>query len=167
MKKRGTRLLSVLISGLLLLSSFPMSAVALQQSPKAAQQRLLGDVNGDGVVNSADAMLISRHSVKLIDLTEEQLVYADVNQDGRVNSGDAQLISRYSVRIYDEIGTTTVALDRSTLTLRVGDSSALNAELSNNPCHDYTCLLYTSSARMRAILCSALPTCCPTSQWSR
>lgn len=137
MKKRGTRLLSVLISGLLLLSSFPMSAAAApQQSPKAAPQRLLGDVNGDEVVNSADAMLISRYSVKLIDLTEEQLTYADVNQDGKVNSGDAQLISRYSVRIYDEIGTTTVALDRSTLTLRVGDSSALNAKLSNNPCHD-------------------------------
>lgn len=60
---------------------------------------LLGDVNGDGKINSTDAMLILQHSVKIISLTPEQQLRADVTRDGNVNSTDAMRILQYAVKI--------------------------------------------------------------------
>ncbi len=60
---------------------------------------LLGDVNGDGNINSTDAMLILQHSVKIISLTPEQQLRADVTRDGNVNSTDAMRVLQYAVKI--------------------------------------------------------------------
>ncbi len=56
---------------------------------------LLGDVNGDGEINAADAGLISRYDVGFITLTADQLKASDVNKDGVVDAADAGIISRY------------------------------------------------------------------------
>ena len=58
---------------------------------------LLADVNQDGSVTSADAILVMRFVVGLITLDEIQLVLADVNQDGNINAGDAVLTLRKAV----------------------------------------------------------------------
>ena len=58
---------------------------------------LLADVNQDGSVTSADAILVMRFVVGLIGLDEIQLVLADVNQDGNINAGDAVLTLRKAV----------------------------------------------------------------------
>lgn len=60
---------------------------------------LLGDVNGDGNINSTDAMLVLQHAVKMITLTEEQQLRADVTHDGAINSTDAMRILQYAVKI--------------------------------------------------------------------
>ena len=60
---------------------------------------LLGDVNGDGYIDAADALLCLRASVGLITLTPEQEAAADVNHDGLVDAGDAILILRYDARL--------------------------------------------------------------------
>lgn len=60
----------------------------------------LGDVNGDGYIDAADALLCLRTSVGLIMLTPEQEAAADVNprrSDRR--PGDAILILRYDARL--------------------------------------------------------------------
>lgn len=54
--------------------------------------RKVGDVNGDGTVNSLDAAAVLKSDAGLIKLTEEQKKAADVNGDGRVNSLDAAAI---------------------------------------------------------------------------
>lgn len=59
----------------------------------------LGDVNGDGYIDSADALLCLRASVGLITLTPEQEAAADVNHDGLIDAGDAILILRYDARL--------------------------------------------------------------------
>ena len=59
----------------------------------------LGDVNGDGYIDAADALLCLRASVGLITLTPEQMTAADVNHDGLVDAGDAILILRYDARL--------------------------------------------------------------------
>lgn len=59
----------------------------------------LGDVNGDGYIDAADALLCLRASVDLITLTPEQEAAADVNHDGLINAGDAILILRYGARL--------------------------------------------------------------------
>ena len=56
-----------------------------------------GDVNGDGKVNSTDAVLILRYAAQLgVDI---DTAAADVNGDGKINSTDAVLILRYAVQL--------------------------------------------------------------------
>lgn len=56
---------------------------------------LLGDVNGDGEVNVADALIVLQYSVSLCDNVDERA--ADVNQNGSATSADASLILQYSI----------------------------------------------------------------------
>lgn len=58
-----------------------------------------GDLDGDGTVSSADALLVLRYSMNLSNLTANQLLAADVNGDGVVNSVDATLIMRQSMNV--------------------------------------------------------------------
>ncbi len=59
--------------------------------------REAGDVDGDGRVNSSDALMVLNHSVKIITLTDEQKKYADMNSDKLYNSTDALMILIKSV----------------------------------------------------------------------
>ena len=52
----------------------------------------VGDVNGDGEVDSLDAALILKHDVGKVELTVSQKKAADVNGDGEVDSLDATAI---------------------------------------------------------------------------
>lgn len=56
-----------------------------------------GDVNGDGLINAIDAMLVRRAQDGFITLTGAQSAAADVNGDGSIDSVDAALILQYSV----------------------------------------------------------------------
>lgn len=56
----------------------------------------LGDVNGDGAVDSTDAALIYRFANGRYALPEALLETADVNGDGAVDSTDAALIYRFA-----------------------------------------------------------------------
>lgn len=60
---------------------------------------LKGDVNLNGTVNLADAMLINRSKLSsslpaYIELTPIQSVVADINKNGSINTADAMLINR-------------------------------------------------------------------------
>lgn len=63
----------------------------------------LGDVNRDGVIDAADAMLCLRAAVGLVELTEEQIAAADVNHDGFVDAGDAIRILRYDAGLIESL----------------------------------------------------------------
>jgi hypothetical protein len=56
---------------------------------------LMGDVDEDGDVTEADAMLILEYVVGNILLTSDQLFLADVNRDGEVTPEDAMVILQY------------------------------------------------------------------------
>lgn len=64
--------------------------------------RLLGDVNNDGEVTSADALAILKHSVGMEKLKGVDLLVADINGDGDVTSADALLALKRSVGMLDE-----------------------------------------------------------------
>ena len=61
-----------------------------------------GDVNGDGIVNSTDAIEILRYNSKTIKLTEPQLAAANVDGSNSVDSNDAILILRYNAKTIDK-----------------------------------------------------------------
>ncbi|MEE3491949.1 M4 family metallopeptidase [Ruminococcus sp.] len=56
---------------------------------------LLGDVDGDGVVDVTDATLIQRYDVEMVELADWQLKAADVDGDGEVTILDVTWIQRY------------------------------------------------------------------------
>ena len=58
---------------------------------------LIGDINADSKINSADALLILRHAVGLTTLSGNLLISADWNGDGKVNSSDALEVLKFAV----------------------------------------------------------------------
>ena len=69
--------------------------------PKLEKDYILGDVDGNGYIEAADARLALRASVGLETLSDEQTVIADVDGSGEVESDDARLILRASVGLED------------------------------------------------------------------
>lgn len=67
-------------------------------STSSLVSKATGDINGDGKVNSADALLILRYSIGYKNaISDNALLNADANGDGRVNSADALIILRISI----------------------------------------------------------------------
>ena len=58
---------------------------------------IFGDVNGDGAVDSADAVQVKRVSVLLATLDGAYAFAGDYNADGAVDSADAVAVKRVSV----------------------------------------------------------------------
>jgi 2',3'-cyclic-nucleotide 2'-phosphodiesterase (5'-nucleotidase family) len=67
------------------------------------QSDTLGDVNGDGVIDMADALLVMRHTMGVDEIAEPNLPFADVNGDGVVDMADALLITRYVMGLIPEL----------------------------------------------------------------
>ena len=65
---------------------------------------LVGDVNGDGVVNITDATTVQKHIAQLIELEGDCLKSADANGDGAVNIADATQIQKYIAQLIDYLG---------------------------------------------------------------
>ncbi len=62
-----------------------------------------GDVNGDGLVKLADAVLMMKYLVGIVDFTDEQLATGDVTGDGKVKLADAITIQKYLVGLIKEL----------------------------------------------------------------
>ena len=60
-----------------------------------------GDLNGDGDITSADAVILAKYLADLTELSEDQLLAADLNSDGDVTSADAVLMARFLARLID------------------------------------------------------------------
>ena len=58
---------------------------------------ILGDVNGDGLVDSTDARLVLQLTVRKISASSVKVDFADVDNNGKIDSTDARLILQYSV----------------------------------------------------------------------
>ncbi len=84
------------VSGLLSLTIAASATVALPIFG-SAEGLALGDVNGDSLINSADALSVLTYSVGKREFSDEEFRRAEVTADGQVNSSDALDILRYSV----------------------------------------------------------------------
>lgn len=78
-----------------------ISAVSLAAAlTVGASAATLGDVNGDGNVNSNDALMILKYSVGL-EAGDFLTNRADMNGDGQINSSDALTVLKTSVGLID------------------------------------------------------------------
>ncbi len=72
--------------------------VIVEKSAFSGAGGLLGDVNGNGTVDSTDARLVLQYAVKKIGDSALNVALADVNGSGKVDSTDARLILQYAVK---------------------------------------------------------------------
>jgi len=91
-KNNITKILSVLLcmATVLILPSIAVSASAVEGDK-------FGDLNGDGAVTAADAIICLQASSKLTTLTEKQKKAADVFGDGEITAACARKILRVSL----------------------------------------------------------------------
>lgn len=93
MKNRRNRLISILLTALLFLTCTSFGT--------AAGVILLGDTDGNGKVDSSDALNVLRYSVGLI--KEIDVKTADTNKDGQINSADALDILQTAVGLKETV----------------------------------------------------------------
>ena len=74
-----------------------LTEIAEEGTPPIGDSNL-GDLNGDGIINSLDATLMSRLILEM-DGVEADKNVADINKDGRINSLDYSLLSRHILEI--------------------------------------------------------------------
>lgn len=60
----------------------------------AAGEPVKGDLDGNGVLNALDYLLLKRAILGTVELTDAQKAIADVNHDGKVNAIDYTLLKR-------------------------------------------------------------------------
>lgn len=82
------KLFSILSAAVIVLSVAAVMAFAVGDGKNR------GDVNGDGKVDSADAMLVMKHDAGLLSLSKDEIKRADLNGDGKIDSCDAVYILR-------------------------------------------------------------------------
>lgn len=75
------------------------SVASVTVAPAPSTELALGDVNGDGGVDSLDAAKILQYDAGLVLLTAKALERADVNKDGGVDALDASKVLQYDAGI--------------------------------------------------------------------
>lgn len=105
-------------------------------NPITESSVLLGDANNDGIVNGSDAMLVLRHALQIITLSDNQIAAADCNGDGNADIADALMIMRYCIGIpmpSPHPGTTEPTIIVDNAAASAGDTVAVTVRIENNP----------------------------------
>ena len=82
------KLFSILSAAVIALSVAAVMAFAVGDGKNR------GDVNGDGKVDSADAILVMKCDAGLLSLSNDEIKRADLNGDGKIDTCDAIYILR-------------------------------------------------------------------------
>lgn len=59
----------------------------------------LGDINGDGVINTGDTFLIKQVIMKVKNIKDEYYKSADINGDGEINTGDSFILKKHVMSV--------------------------------------------------------------------
>lgn len=94
------KVISVLLSMATLCALLCFNSFAVDEDSPPSKV-VYGDVDGNGSINSNDALRVLLCSVGEVDFSESELLAADVNGDGVANSADALNILEYSVGAID------------------------------------------------------------------
>lgn len=106
-------------------AAIAVTAIATGTLTAAAEERPLGDVNGDYKVTAIDSLYILKYIAGNKSFNETAKKYADFNKDGQITMSDAVAIQRYATN------NAPIELSvPSTLTLHCGDRTDLNAVIT-------------------------------------
>lgn len=90
------KIFTVLLAALLLATAIPFSV--------SAASNKLGDVNGNGKIDSFDYMMLKKYVLKTGKLTDDQKARADVDGNGKVNSLDYTFVKKHVLKTYVIVG---------------------------------------------------------------
>ncbi len=82
----------------LLTVAMVLSAVVLTVS--AANDRKLGDINGDGKIGVPDYVILKKTVMKTHQLADEHFIYADINKNNKLDTADYVLLKRHVMGTY-------------------------------------------------------------------
>lgn len=104
MKNNYKRYLSLLLALLLcFISVLPSFAeVSITEEESSGTEFVLGDIDGNSLVQAADARIVLRISAKLentADFSDRQLDAADYNRDAKITAADARYILRVAAKL--------------------------------------------------------------------
>ena len=71
-------------------------------NPGQPTEYMLGDVNDNGIINTADATLVLKYAAGILALSDEAKKAGDVNKNGMTNTADATLILKYAAGLIME-----------------------------------------------------------------
>lgn len=85
-------------------TSSPTAKPNFTPTPDTTPNGDVGDVNGDGQINSTDVAVMKRYLLNMIDKfpVEDNLKVGDLNDDGEINSTDIALLKRYVLNLISE-----------------------------------------------------------------
>ena len=70
---------------------------------EAAKARRIGDVDGNGTVDTGDSAMVLMAAAEFDNLSAEQQLCGDVNGDGAVDTADAAMILRYASELLNAL----------------------------------------------------------------
>jgi len=94
MKKHTQKRILKKLAAIALTAVMLLQSVALIASAYAATDVILGDINGDSVVNSMDANIFKRILSGIVTIEDHLFIAADINGDGLLNGFDANALAR-------------------------------------------------------------------------
>ena len=95
--------------------------------------RLMGDINGDGVIDIKDAICIQKYLAGLIEIDDLFLVLSDINCDGIVNIADCTMLLKY-INDVDVVADSEKkeGISSNTVTSREGIEDTLKVNATSN-----------------------------------
>lgn len=117
--KKSGKAICALISIVLLVTAFSVCWQTI------AQTSYLGDLNDDGIVDAADAILVLRYDAGLTTLTAKQLAAGDLNGDGLVDAADAIKIRRIDAGFEAPVEISTKASTTESTTVPTTESTTV------------------------------------------
>ena len=128
--KKSQRILPIAIKIILPVTLSALLAVLIIYLVNPPEQKIRGDINGDGIVSQSEVdFILSTAAAKISDTDTKKIILADVNKDGIVSAADAREAAKYmnfSVNVIEGAmpETTTTALVNNSFTA----TDAVNGE---------------------------------------
>ena len=132
----------------------------LDVTPLESSTFILGDVNGNGRVDTFDSTLILRYLAELDELTDTQKLAADINGNGRVDTFDSTLILRHCAELQEIIQVESIIIEPADRVVHVGTRGTLVLESGEVTfsrrltCKAYA---YTAEGRVGAVTATGAP----------
>ena len=76
-------------------SSVSKKLTVIEGTKPAEESKIRGDVTGDGKINSYDLILLKKHLLGTVSLSDQQILNADVNSSGEANIADAVQLQHF------------------------------------------------------------------------
>ena len=90
--------LCIMLAAVIAFSALGMSVMAVEETLPENATYVSGDADGNGIVNSADALTILNYVIGNVDIPDVvRRTAADVNADGKINSTDSLYILNFKV----------------------------------------------------------------------